>query len=169
MNTKPRISSATQDAAKTGIKIPFDPKGFRWPGIEAQAYKFSLGDQQGMGWRGVSRYTLAGPSQIPAGFELRYFELARGGYSSFEKHKHIHFIIVLRGAGKAVVGDHVFNLAPLDLLYVPPNTPHRWINEYDEPFGFLCPVDAERDPPCPLTDEEWAGLRQHPETAVYAF
>jgi quercetin dioxygenase-like cupin family protein len=153
----------------TGLKIAYDPVAQRWPEVPGQVYKFSLGDARGMGWRGVTRFTLAGPPALPASFELRYFELAPGGYSSFEKHAHVHFIVVLRGRGRAVVGHQVFDLAPFDLLYVPPHTPHRWLNEGEEPFGFLCPVDAARDRPQPLSEAEWEALRQNPVTAPYVF
>jgi len=151
------------------VKIPFDGTAFRWRGVEAELYKFSLGDQAGMGWRGVTRYTIGGPPGLPSHFQLRYFELAPDGYSSLEKHTHVHFIIVIRGKGKALVDRQVFDLQPLDVLYVPPNTPHRWINEGNETFGFLCPVDAERDPPQPVSDEEWQTLKRDPTTAPYVF
>ncbi|MDR5710511.1 MAG: cupin domain-containing protein [Armatimonadota bacterium] len=156
----------------TGIpsyKRPFDPERFRWEGVEAKLYKFSGGEVRGMGWRGVRRYTLASPPEIPAAFAIRYFEIEPGGYSSFEKHEHVHFILVLRGRGRAVVGTRIFELAPYDLLYVPPLVPHRWVNESDEPFGFLCPVDADRDPPQPLDDAEWEAMVANPLTAPYAF
>ncbi len=152
-----------------GLRVAFDAKQFRWSRIDPQAYKFSLGDERGMGWRGVTRYTLANPSAAPAKFELRYFELAPGGYSSLEKHAHVHIILVLRGKGRAVVGHQVFDLAPFDLLYVPPHTPHRWVNEGAEPFGFLCPVDAPRDQAQPVDDVEWEALKRAPTTAPYAF
>src|SRR2546425_1077907 len=84
-------------AALAGLKVSFDPQHFRWRGVEAQAYKFALGDQRGMGWRDVSRFILAGPPVVPSRFELRYFELAAGGYSSLEQHAHVHCIVVLRG------------------------------------------------------------------------
>lgn len=147
----------------------FDPTAFRWSGIEPQAYKFSLGDARGMGWRGVQRFTLAGPPAWPVTFELRYFELVPGGYSSFEKHTHAHFIIAVRGRGRAVVGHEVFDLDPFDIVHVPAQTPHRWLNEDDEPFGFLCPVNASRDAPQPLSDEEWAALQHDPATGPYVF
>jgi len=54
-------------------------------------------------------------------------------------------------------------------VYVPPLVPHRWVNPYSEPFGFLCTVDAERDKPQPVSDEEWESLRANPETAPYVF
>jgi len=150
-------------------RFSFDPLTFRWDGIGEEAYKFSLGDERGMGWKGVSRHTLGEPSQIGADFELRYFELEAGGYSSVEKHEHVHFVIAVRGAGRALVGSAVVDLAPLDALYVPSLTPHRWINEAEEPFGFLCTVDAERDAPQALDDAEWEALRANPVTAPYVY
>ena len=155
--------------ALAGLKVSFDRALFRWRGVEAQAYKFALGDQRGMGWRDVNRFTLAGPPVVPSRFELRYFELAPGGYSSLEQHAHVHCIVVLRGRGKALVAKEIVALEPLDALFVPPRTPHRWINDGEEPFGFLCPVDAQRDPPGPVSDEEWERLRQHDQTSPYVF
>jgi quercetin dioxygenase-like cupin family protein len=147
----------------------FDARSFRWQDIEPEAYKFALGDFRGMGWRGVTRFTLAGPPTVSARFELRYFELAPGGYSSLEKHAHAHFIVTLRGTGKALVADHVYDLTPFDVMHVPALTPHRWLNDGDKPFGFLCPVDARRDAPRPLSDEEWDRLMRNPATAPYVF
>lgn len=151
------------------LKVAFDPEAFRWRGVEPESYKFALGDERGMGWRGVTRYTLAGPPAAPSRFELRYFELEPGGYSSLEQHAHAHCVVVVRGEGKALVGGEVFEIGPFDIVYVPSRTPHRWINDGDEPFGFLCPVDAERDPPRPVSDEQWEALTQNPVTARYTF
>lgn len=149
--------------------IRFDPQTFRWEGIDEVPYKFSPGDERGMGWQGVTRHTLASPKTLPAGFELRYFELAPGGYSSLEKHQHVHFVMAARGAGRALIGERLFDFSPLDVLYVPPMTPHRWLNESEAPFGFLCPVDGDRDRPQPVSDSEWEALRANPVTAPYVF
>lgn len=149
--------------------IPFDPRAFRWRGAAPEVYKFAAGEERGMGWRGVTRFTIASPQTIPARFELRYFELEPGGYSSLEKHRHVHYVLVLRGAGHALVGDEVFEVAPLDAVYVAPLTPHRWINAGEEPFGFLCPVDGDRDPPLPLDEDEWDSLGANPLTSPYVF
>jgi quercetin dioxygenase-like cupin family protein len=149
--------------------ISFDPSGFRWRGVEEKAYKFAPGNERGMGWRGVTRMTLASPSDISSGFELRYFEIEPDGYSSLEKHRHVHFVVALRGSGRALVGDAVFELEPFDAIYVAPLTPHRWLNAGDEPFGFLCTVDAERDRPQPLDDAEWESLQKNPAAAPYVY
>lgn len=153
----------------TPFHIPFDPQAFRWQDIEQVPYKSGGIAERGMGWRGVARHTLASPETVPAGFELRYFELEPGGYSSIEKHAHVHFVIAVRGSGRALIGGRVVDVAPLDALYVPPLIPHRWLNESEAPFGFLCPVDGARDRPQPLSDAEWQALRADPATAPYVF
>lgn len=145
-------------------RIAFDEGMFRWEGIAERRYKEGQGD-----FKDIVRITLARAAELGSAFELRYFELALGGYSSLEKHRHVHFVIALRGAGKALVGDDVVDLRPYDAVSVPPLTPHRFLNDSHEPFGFLCPVDAERDPPQPLAGEELKALRAHPATARYAF
>jgi quercetin dioxygenase-like cupin family protein len=122
-----------------------------------------------MGFSGVTRHTLARPEELPAAYELRYFEFAEGGYSSLEKHRHSHFVIVLRGEGRALVGDRVVDCRPFDAVYVPPFAPHRWSNAGDEPFGFLCTVDRDRDRPQPLDDSEWEALRAEPGTSPLVF
>jgi quercetin dioxygenase-like cupin family protein len=151
------------------LQFPFDPQTFRWAGIEERVYKSDPGTVRGMGWQGVSRHVLAAGPELPAQFELRYFELEPGGYSSLEKHHHLHFVVALRGAGRALVGERVVDLAPFDAVQVPSLTPHRWLNEGEEPFGFLCPVDRERDKPQPLDDDEWGRLQGNPVTARYVF
>jgi quercetin dioxygenase-like cupin family protein len=150
-------------------RIAFDPTAFRWAGIEERGYKPAAGLERGMAWHGITRHTLARAPAVAAGFESRYFELERDGYSSLEKHRHVHFVVALRGAGRALIGDAVHEIAPFDALYVPPLAPHRWLNAGAEPFGFLCTVDGERDRPQALDDEEWERLRSNPETAPYVF
>jgi quercetin dioxygenase-like cupin family protein len=81
----------------------------------------------------------------------------------------VHVVVVVRGRGRALVGDRVVELAPIDLVRTPPLAPHRWLNAGDEPFGFLCAVDAERDRPQPLADAEWEALRADPATAPLVF
>ena len=116
-----------------------------------------------MAWQGVSRHTL-----VRASFEVRYFEIAPGGFSSLEKHAHVHVVFAARGHGRALIGDEVVELDPLDLVQTPPFAPHRWVNAGDEPFGFICTVERERDRPQPLDDAEWEALLANPLTAPFA-
>ena len=136
----------------------FDGRAFAWEGVAPQLYK--RGDQgaSGMGWRDDARHTLAGGEELA--FQLRYFEIGPGGFSSLEKHHHAHTIVVLRGRGQVIAGREVFAVEPFDLVVIPSAAPHQFVNAGEEPFGFLCPVDADRDPPQALAEDELARLLQ---------
>lgn len=156
-----------QDGQREPDWHPFDPATFTWAGIEPREYKFHQGEDAGWGWRDVTRFTL---TDYPEGydgaaFEMRYFEIGPGGYSSLEKHQHIHAIIVLRGRGQIIRGDEVLPAEPFDFLFIPPHTPHQFVNTSDEEsFGFICVVDRERDRPQVLSAGELARLKADPRT-----
>lgn len=126
---------------------------FRWDGIAEERYKSEDG-----GWAALSRQTLVGSHGESVPFEVRYFEIAPGGYSSLEKHRHEHVVIVLRGAGEVLLGGELHAVGHLDVLYLAPDDPHQLSNTGQEPFGFLCLVSRERDRPRPLDQEELATL-----------
>lgn len=140
----------------------FARSAFAWDGVQPQVYKLGGGAAPGTAWRDVVRHTLVGGLGEPVSFQLRYFEIASGGYSSLEKHAHVHAIIVLRGRGRIIAGRELFTVAPFDLVYIPSGTPHQFVTEGTEPFGFLCPVDADRDAPQALTENELADLLSDP-------
>ncbi|MHC4932130.1 MAG: cupin domain-containing protein, partial [Planctomycetota bacterium] len=80
--------------------------------------------------------------------DLRYFEIAPGGFSSREVHQHAHAIVALRGEGLLHLNDERIELRPHDVAYVPPLSVHQFRNESTSaPFGFLCIVDRHRDRP----------------------
>jgi quercetin dioxygenase-like cupin family protein len=118
---------------------------FSWKGVKVRHYK-----TEGDDWSGVIRQVLIGDHGETANFHLRYFEIGPGGYSSFETHNHEHVVIGVRGTGKAKVGRRTKNVKFLDVLYINPDTPHRLYNPFEEPFGFFCIVNAERDRPRPV-------------------
>jgi quercetin dioxygenase-like cupin family protein len=100
---------------------------------------------------GVTRTVLAGDAGETTAFHVRYFEVAPGGFTTLEHHRHEHVVVVLRGHGEVQLGDAVQTLAFGDTVYVAPHGPHQFRNlSATEPFGFLCIVDADRDRPVPL-------------------
>lgn len=143
----------------------FEADRFRWEGVPERVYKYqdAASSERGLGWKDVVRNTLFGREGEPAAFEVRYFEIAPGGYSTLEKHRHVHAVTVVRGTGLVVVGTEVHRVRPFDFIYVPPMVPHQFVNDGGEPFGFLCVVDSDRDRPQPPSDEELAQLQAHPE------
>jgi ribulose-bisphosphate carboxylase large chain len=118
-------------------------EGFDWEGRFSKAYK----DSTALPFRGVRRVDLAGQHGEKTAFDLRYFEVAPGGYSSREKHRHTHVIICVRGGGTLLLGERQVALQPFDVAYVEPFEVHQLRNERPEPFGFFCLVDHVRDRP----------------------
>jgi quercetin dioxygenase-like cupin family protein len=113
---------------------------------------------------GIDRQTIIGMRGESARFHVRYFEVEPGGHSSLEKHEHEHAVICVRGKGRALAGDKVFEVGFMDALYVAPNEPHQLFNPFEEPFGFICIVDAERDRPMTLDEEDIKKLDESDET-----
>ncbi|MBI5026432.1 MAG: cupin domain-containing protein [Nitrospirae bacterium] len=118
---------------------------FTWQGIKTEKYKPEAGN-----WAAIVRRVIIGNYGESAKFHLRYFEIAPGGQSSFEKHRHEHVVVVIRGNGKVFLNKKHHKLSFLDIVYISPNTPHQLLNPFNEPFGFLCAVPAKRDRPIAL-------------------
>ena len=134
---------------------------FRWEGVELRAYK----DEATAPFRGVTRQVLASAADLSG--ELRYFEVAPDGWTTLERHQHMHAVTILRGKGHALVGENVLDVGPLDLVTVPAWAWHQFRATADAPLGFLCMVDAERDRPQLPTPEERAALEALPEVARF--
>jgi S-methyl-1-thioxylulose 5-phosphate methylthiotransferase len=125
---------------------------FRWEGIPVLAYK-----EEGSHFRDVTRQVLFEDESL--GAELRYFEIAPGGWSSLERHHHVHAVMIVRGSGRALVGDRIVDLKPHDLVRVPPLTWHQFRAGPTDSLGFLCLVACNRDRPERPDEEAVKGLR----------
>ena len=131
-------------------------EGFHWDGVETRRYK----EEPGAPYRDVTRQTLFSDPRLKG--ELRYFEVAPGGHTTLEKHEHMHAVLVLRGGGECLIGDTARALKLNDLVTVPPWTWHQFRAGKDEPLGFLCLVNAERDRPQLPSESELAALKSNP-------
>ena len=125
---------------------------FRWQEVDVLAYKQ---DPQAP-FKDVTRQVLFEGSELPA--QLRYFEVAPGGYTTLERHEHVHAVMVIRGQGQCLVGDKAYEIAMHDLVNVPPMTWHQFHAAKDQPLGFLCLVASDRDRPQLPADHEVAGI-----------
>jgi mannose-6-phosphate isomerase-like protein (cupin superfamily) len=114
---------------------------FHWEGVDVLAYKQD-GDAP---FRDVTRQVLFDGGGLPT--QLRYFEVAPGGWTTLERHEHVHAVMVIRGHGQCLVGDKAYDIGLHDLVSVPPMTWHQFRAAADEPLGFLCMVTTERDRP----------------------
>jgi mannose-6-phosphate isomerase-like protein (cupin superfamily) len=133
----------------------------RWEGVECRPYKE---DERAL-FKAITRQVLFSDPALQG--ELRYFEMAPGGFSTLERHEHMHGVMILRGHGHCLIGDTVRAVAPQDLITIPAWTWHQFRATRREPMGFLCMVNAERDKPQLPTDADLAALRQKPDVAVF--
>jgi ribulose-bisphosphate carboxylase large chain len=132
----------SEDGEAVRSLLKFLPN-FHWEGRTDRVYKMS----SELNFSGVRRVELIGKAGEQADFDLRYFEIQTGGFTSLEKHLHTHVIIVVRGQGTLIVDEQSESLVPMDVAYVRPLQVHQLRNDGEQPFGFFCVVDRERDRP----------------------
>ena len=135
-------------------------RGFRWEGVAVQDYK-----ERGTHFKEITKQILFLDPNLQC--ELRYFEIAPGGHSSLECHEHMHAVMVIRGAGRCLVGEEVLSIHAFDLVNVPPMTWHQFQADAGETLGFLCLVNCERDRPRLPGEDDLAGLRADPAVAAF--
>ena len=134
---------------------------FGWDGVERRPYKE---DERAL-YKTITRQVLFSDPKMAG--ELRYFEVAPGGFSTLERHEHMHGVLILHGRGHCLVGNEVNRLETRDLVTVPPMTWHQFRATAGEPLGFLCMVNAERDKPTLPSVAELAELRAQPRVAAF--
>ncbi|HEY7578985.1 MAG TPA: cupin domain-containing protein [Acetobacteraceae bacterium] len=134
---------------------------YRWDQVACQPYK----EEGAAPFRAISRQVLFAEPRL--GCELRYFEMAPGGYSTLERHEHMHAVMILRGNGTCLVGEEVREVRPFDLVTIPSWSWHQFRATKDEPLGFLCMVNALRDRPRLPSEQDLAALRAIPAVATF--
>jgi len=156
---EPAPASPTGACDAVPLHRPFD--AFRWAATALHPYK----EDGAAPFKAITRQTLFSRPDLAG--ELRYFEIAAGGYSTLERHQHVHGVMILRGRGQALVGTEILDLAPCDLVTVPPMTWHQFRANRGDPLGFLCMVDAQRDKPQLPTPSDLEQLRSQPAVAAF--
>jgi len=137
------INTKRTKREKTNKCAFYKHKGnFEWQGIKNEPYK-----TKGNEWVNIIRRVLIGTHGESVKFHVRYFEIFPEGNSSFEKHKHEHVVICVKGEGIVRTGRSERQMGFMDTVYISPNIPHKFLNPFKEPFGFICIVNAKRDRP----------------------
>jgi quercetin dioxygenase-like cupin family protein len=127
---------------------------YAWESVERLRYK----DEGTAPFRDITRQVLF--AQPDHATELRYFEVAPGGYSTLERHHHTHAVLILRGHGSVRIDNEEHLLVERDLVTVDPMVWHQFRAAPDAPLGFLCLVPTERDRPQLPGEDEPAGAQQ---------
>jgi mannose-6-phosphate isomerase-like protein (cupin superfamily) len=136
-------------------------RDFRWDEVACLPYK----EDGAAPFKAISRQVLFAEPAL--GCEWRYFEMAAGGYSTLERHEHMHAVMILRGRGLCLVGETVRPVQVFDLVTIPSCAWHQFRATEGEPLGFLCMVNALRDRPQLPTEQELAALKANPAVAAF--
>ncbi len=137
------------------LKVGFSD--FKWDGVRTVAYKNAGSSDT---FYNVDRQNIISAAD-GVGFDVRYFECGPGGYTTLEKHQHVHIVMIARGFGRVIIGEHIFEARPHDYFIIPSWMPHQLINAKDDPFAFFCSVDAQRDQFIRLSREETKTLKEN--------
>jgi len=76
-------------------------------------------------------------------FAMRMFEIAVNGNTPYHTHNYEHEVFVLSGAGKVVTEENTKAMNAWDVIFVPPNINHQFVNIGDQPLVFLCLIPNE--------------------------
>src|SRR2546423_3725892 len=85
MHTSSRAAGAPGSAHPSGSRVMRYLEGGRWEAVPATEYKAPANH-----WCGILRTVLIGEGGESTNFDVRYFEIAPGGFSSLESHVHEH-------------------------------------------------------------------------------
>jgi len=96
------------------------------------------------GATGAKMRMLVGPNDGAMNFHMRHFEVAPGGHTPHHSHDYEHEILILTGGGvaKSEKGERRFRAG--DVIFVPPNERHQFINDGTVPCTFICLIPAQQ-------------------------
>lgn len=134
---------------------------YRWENVPVLAYK-----EDGNNFKSITRQILLdGQADLPC--QVRYFEIAPDGHSTLEQHQHVHYVVIARGTGEALVGRDIYQVRENDVVMIPPLTWHQFRATSGQPLGFLCMVNIDRDKAMLPTAEDLALLNSDPGIASF--
>jgi quercetin dioxygenase-like cupin family protein len=136
-------------------------ENYRWDEVPLLAYK----EEGAAPFKSITRQVLFQNPELRC--ELRYFEVAPGGYSTLERHQHTHGVMILRGSADVLVGQEIRPVKTFDLVHIPAMTWHQFRTRGSEPMGFLCMVNVERDKPQLPSESDLRQLQSDPAIAAF--
>ena len=102
-------------------------------------------DVQMDGASGVKMRMLIGPDDQAGHFHMRHFEIAGGGHTPHHEHNFEHEVLILTGNGvvESEGGDRPFRAG--DVIFVPANEKHQFVNPGNARCTFICSIPAQQD------------------------
>ena len=97
------------------------------------------------GATGAKMRMLIGPDDGAGNFHMRHFEIAPGCHTPHHSHDYEHEILILSGGGvaRSEQGDRPFKAG--DVIFVPANEKHQFVNDGREALAFICLIPAPQN------------------------
>lgn len=97
------------------------------------------------GATGTRMRMLVGPADGAKNFHMRHFDVEPGCHTPHHQHDYEHEILILAGQGtaKSEAGERPFKAG--DVIWVPPNEMHQFVNTGGEALKFICLIPAPMD------------------------
>ena len=77
-------------------------------------------------------------------YALRVIEVAPGGHTPDHTHPFEHENFIIEGTGRVQIEGKWFEVTVGDIVFVPPNIQHTYVNTGDNPFKFLCGIPVSK-------------------------
>ncbi|MGD8371801.1 MAG: cupin domain-containing protein [Syntrophobacterales bacterium] len=77
-------------------------------------------------------------------YALRVIEVAPNGHTPDHIHPFEHENFIMEGKGRVQIDGSWFEVGPGDVVFVPPNSRHTYVNDGEKPFKFLCGIPVSR-------------------------
>lgn len=94
------------------------------------------------GTKNVQMRMLIGPNNGANVFHMRQFEVGPGGYTPHHQHNYEHEVLILSGRGHLKADDGDKPLQAGDVVWIPANEMHQFVNVGNEPLQFICLIPA---------------------------
>lgn len=90
------------------------------------------------------RWVIDEESDGAPNYALRVIEVAPGGHTPDHIHPFEHENFVIEGKGRVQINGEWHDVGMGDVIFVPPDTQHTYVNAGDAPFKFLCGIPVSR-------------------------
>ncbi len=105
------------------------------------------------GAEGVTMRIMVGRDDGAPNFAMRHYTVESGGHTPRHQHDYEHEVIVVEGTGQVECAGQKRSIETGDVVYLPANALHQFVNESEMPFKFMCmvPVTFDCGKPTPGT------------------
>src|SRR5436190_15360670 len=89
------------------------------------------------GVKGVSMRMMVGRGDGAPNFAMRHFTVEPGGYTPHHSHNYEHEVYIIEGQGRVEQDGQFREIGGGDVVFVPANRVHQFVNQGKTPLKFL--------------------------------